>query len=54
MEWLGQILVATVAIWVMLYVWIRVTDRHNEAMKDVDPCRLRGGCAGCNQLCRKE
>lgn len=46
-----QILFSALAIGLMAFLWIRVSAHHEEAMRDVDPCRLRGGCAHCTQHC---
>jgi|GEM_PF-6305524 len=46
-----NLIFAVTAIWLMLFVWIKMNARHAAAMKDVDPCRQRSGCAACSQEC---
>ncbi len=43
-----EIITVSAAIWVMMFVWVKMTDKHKEEMCDVDPNRMKSGCASCS------
>lgn len=44
-----HIIIGIVGIWICFIIWIKVSQRHQDAMRDVDPCRQKAGCTHCAQ-----
>lgn len=44
-----HIVMGILGIWVLFVIWIKVSQHHQDAMRDVDPCRMKAGCGNCAQ-----
>jgi hypothetical protein len=49
-----HLILSIIAIWIMMYIWIKMNFKHQQAMQDVRDCRLQSGCLHCTQECSEK